>query len=152
MLFSERFTWKWAAGSRFITSNFKFVLLMSSFLLALWISRLLLAFHRPLQYESTIFSVKFSLLQHKLAAETWPGWAGKPQRKEVKVTKAKKEARWKLTPQKAAIVDDGFLPNGNGLPSRPAGLHVLLITLHHLVPQNYMLPNGLLMVIGFCAL
>lgn len=58
----------------------------------------------------------------------------------------------KLTPQKAAIVDDGFLPNRNSLPSRPAGLHVLLITLRHLVPQNYMLPNGLLMVIGFSAL
>lgn len=62
------------------------------------------------------------------------------------------ERAGKLTPQKDAIVDDGFLPNRNSLPSRPAGLHVLLITLRHLVPQNYMLPNGLLMVIGFSAL
>lgn len=52
----------------------------------------------------------------------------------------------KLTPQKAAIVDDGFSPNGSSLPSGPAGLHVLLITLHHLVPQSYTLPNGLLML------
>lgn len=52
----------------------------------------------------------------------------------------------KLTPQKAAIVDDGFPPNGSSLPSGPAGLHVLLITLHHLVPQSYTLPNGLLML------
>lgn len=62
------------------------------------------------------------------------------------------ECTAKLTPQKAAVVDDGFFPNRNSLPSRPAGLHVLLITLRHLVPQNYMLPNGLLMVIGFSAL
>ena len=70
------------------------------------------------------------------------------KREKVKVI----EYTGKLTPQKAAIVDDGFLPNRNSLPSRPAGLHVLLITLRHLVPQNYMLPNGLLMVIGFSAL
>lgn len=52
----------------------------------------------------------------------------------------------KLTPQNAAIADDGFSPNGSSLPSGPAGLHVLLITLHHLVPQSYTLPNGLLML------
>lgn len=56
------------------------------------------------------------------------------------------EGAAKLTPQKAAIVDDGFPPNGSSLPSGPAGLHVLLITLHHLVPQSYTLPNGLLML------
>ncbi len=47
------------------------------------------------------------------------------------------------------VVDDGFSPNRNNLLSFPAGFHVLLITLCYLVPQNYMLLNGLLMVIGF---
>lgn len=74
------------------------------------------------------------------------------QRKSESDRGKETSAQEKLTPQIAAIVDDGFLPNRNSLPSRPAGLHVLLITLRHLVPQNYMLPNGLLMVIGFCAL
>lgn len=52
-------------------------------------------------------------------------------------------------PNKYAGVDDAFFPNWNNLLSFPAGFHVLLITLCYLVPQNYMLLNGLLMVIGF---
>lgn len=51
--------------------------------------------------------------------------------------------------KKPGVVDDGFSPNRNNLLSFPAGFHVLLITLCYLVPQNYMLLNGLLMVIGF---
>lgn len=54
-----------------------------------------------------------------------------------------------MSEKKPGDVDDGFSPNRNNLLSFPAGFHVLLITLCYLVPQNYMLLNGLLMVIGF---
>lgn len=98
--------------------------------------------------------VKQVYLQRNLVASRCNCNNDRSKKHETAVSESVKSEsdRVKLTPQKAAIVYDGFLPNRNSLPSRPAGLHVLLITLRHLVPQNYMLPNGLLMVIGFSAL
>lgn len=55
--------------------------------------------------------------------------------------------------QKPKSLGDRFPVNENhSLTDLPAELHVVLITLGYLVPQNFIQPTSVLMIVGFPAL